>query len=62
MALFLDISPVMKLVSQFRTQPEHISRTVEAEKTLVDIETEACSHSSGRLLWRRHYSTSSIVD
>ena len=60
--LFLDIIPVVKLLSRFRTKPKHISRTLEAKKTLVDIKTEACSHSSGRLLWRRHYSTSSIVN
>ena len=61
-ALFLDISPVIKLLSRFRTKPEHISRTLEAKKPLVDMETEAYSHSSGRLLWRRHYSTSSITE
>ena len=61
-ALFLDIIPVIKLLSRFQTKPEHISRTLEAKKILVDIKTEACSRSSGRLLWRRHYSTSSIVD
>ena len=47
-ALFLDISPVIKLLSEFRTRPGHISRTLEANETLVDIQTEACSHSSGR--------------
>jgi hypothetical protein len=35
----MNIIPVIKLLSRFRTKPEHISRTLEAKKTLVDIET-----------------------
>ena len=31
-ALFLDIIPVIKLLSRFRTKSEHISRTLEAKK------------------------------
>ena len=32
-ALFLDISPVIPLLSQFQTKPGHISRTLEASHT-----------------------------
>ena len=60
-ALFPDIIPVIKLLSRFQTKPEHSSGTVEAKKTLVDIETHACSDSSNTLVWRMPYSTSSIV-
>ena len=46
----------------FGHQPEHISRPLEAKKTLVDLEAKACSHSYGCLLWRTHYSTPSVVN
>ena len=45
-ALFLDIIPVIKWLCRFRTKNEHMSRTLEGKKTLVDSETEACSHTS----------------
>ena len=36
-AHFLDISPVIKVLSWFKTKPEHISRTLNTKKTLVTL-------------------------